>query len=167
MFSGSLIARSTKDTLEKTDDSVVQSSLDMIQKKQEARRLPAVLGMKDLTAFLVLIVVYIPLVSSVQFGGPAAFLYWALGFLTFLVPTAFVTRWLARRFPGAGGQYLWAKRVLGSNWSFFFAFCAWWPSIVITVATIQGSLVFIQYFLPTWFSTPIQQCSCPAILPIK
>src|SRR5437588_12730866 len=95
------------------------------QEGSARRTLPAVLGMRDLTLFMVLIVVFISNTNGVQFGGPIAFLYWALGLITFLVPFALVTRWLARRYPGKCAPYLWIGRILGPNWSFISAFCIW------------------------------------------
>jgi diguanylate cyclase (GGDEF)-like protein len=120
--------------------------------------LPAVLGMSDLTALMVLAVVFAFNTSGVQFGGPASFLYWCVGLLTFLLPCAAVTRWLARRYPGQGAPYLWARRVLGPGWSFFSAFCAWLPGVLAAISVIESGIVFIQYLAPTWFVTPMQQC---------
>src|SRR5947209_3045101 len=125
---------------------------------QTGIRLPKVLSRRDLTVSLVLIVVYISNVTGVQFGGAATFLYWILGLLTFLVPCAYVTRWLSRFFPGAGASYLWAARILGPKWAVFSAFCNWIPSVLVVVLGIQGSLLFLQYLVPTWFVTPLQQC---------
>ncbi len=122
------------------------------------QRLPAVLGLSDLTVFMILIVLFFNNTNGVQFAGPAAFIYWTLGLLTFLVPCAFFTRWLALRFPGEGGPYLWAKRTLGARWSFFFAFCAWLPGVLAVVAVVEACVVFVQYLVPTWFTTPAQQC---------
>src|SRR5438270_13007652 len=76
------------------------------------RPLPAVLGMRDLTLFMVLIVVFVSNTNGVQSGGPVAFLYWTLGLITFLVPCAFVTRWLVRHYPGQCAPYLWIGRIL-------------------------------------------------------
>ncbi len=124
---------------------------------QSQRSLPAILGKRDLTVMMVLIILFVANTSGVQFAGPSAFLYWTLGLLTFLVPCAFVTRWLARRFPGQGAPYLWATRILGPRWSFLSAFCAWLPGILAVVSAIESSLLFIQYLAPTWFVTPFQQ----------
>ncbi|MFL5698853.1 MAG: amino acid permease [Ktedonobacteraceae bacterium] len=122
------------------------------------RTLPTVLGMRDLTLFMVLIVVFVSNTNGVQFGGPVAFLYWALGLITFLVPYAFVTWWLARRYPGKCAPYLWIGRILGPNWSFISAFCIWLPGVLAVVSVIDNGLIFIQYLLPSWFVTPVQQC---------
>ncbi|HJT59408.1 MAG TPA: APC family permease, partial [Ktedonobacteraceae bacterium] len=128
------------------------------QDEQKTPRMPAVLGLCDLTVFMVLIVVFVNNTNGVQFAGPAAFLYWTLGLLTFLVPCAFFTRWLAQRFPGQGAPYVWAKRILGARWGFFIAFCAWLPGVLAVVAVVEACIVFIQVLEPAWFTTPAQQC---------
>ncbi len=122
------------------------------------QRLPAVLSIRDLTVLFVLTVVFIANVNSVQFAGPAAFPYWTLSLLTFLLPTAYVTQWLAKRFPGQGGIYLWAVQILGPQWGFISAFCAWLSGTIAVVSAIEGCTVFIQYLAPTWFITPLQLC---------
>ncbi|HEU0001978.1 MAG TPA: amino acid permease [Ktedonobacteraceae bacterium] len=123
----------------------------------EKQKLPAVLGTKEMAVFLLLIIMFISNVNGVQFGGPATFLYWGLGILTFLIPSAYVTRWLALRIPGQGAPYIWASRILGPGWNFLIAFCAWWPGVFAVVSAVDICVVFIQYLFPTWFSTPGEQ----------
>lgn len=120
--------------------------------------LPPVLNTRDLTVFMLLIILFISNNNGVQFGGPATFIYWILGLLTFLLPSAYITRWLARRIPGQGAPYLWAAHIIGANWSFFAAFCAWVPGVLSVVSAIEAGIVLIQYLVPTWFTTPLTQC---------
>ena len=122
------------------------------------QRLPMVLRTTDLTIFMVLTVLFITNINGVQFGGPASFLYWALGLITFLIPGAFVTQWLAHRFPGRSAPYLWATQILGPKWSFFAAFCIWVPGVLAVVAVTESGIAFVQYLFPSWFTTPVQQC---------
>ena len=121
-------------------------------------KLPAVLTIRDMTVLFVLTVVFISNSNGVQFGGPAAFSYWLLGLFTFLLPTAYVTQWLAKRFPGQGGIYLWAIQILGPRWGFISAFCAWLSGTIAVVSSIEGCTIFIQYLEPTWFANPLQLC---------
>lgn len=130
---------------------------DTSRSLKKVEPLPAILGTGDLVVLMVLIVLFVANNNGVQLAGPAAFFYWGLGLLTFLLPCAYVTRWLARRFPGQGAPYLWATRILGERWSFFSAFTAWLPGVLVTVAAIQSSLIFVQYLAPGWFTTPIEQ----------
>lgn len=115
--------------------------------------LPAVLGRRELTVFMVLTVVFIANINGTQAGGPAIFLYWGLGILTFLIPGAYITRWLAYRYPGQGAPYIWATRILGPYWSFLVAFCAWWPGVFALVAVADASLILIQDLAPAWSTT--------------
>src|SRR5579872_609057 len=123
-----------------------------------SQQLPAVLNTRDLTVFMLLIILFISNNNGVQFGGPATFIYWVLGLLTFLLPSAYVTRWLARHIPGQGAPYLWATHIIGANWSFFAAFCAWIPGVLSVVSAIEAGIVLIQYLVPAWFTTPLTQC---------
>ena len=118
---------------------------------------PAVLGVADLTAFMVLIVLFISNVTGVQSGGPASFLYWIIGGLTFLIPCAYVTRWLVYRFPGQGTPYVWATRILGNYWGFLVVICMWWPGILSVVSALEASLLFIQFLEPTWLVSSTSQ----------
>ncbi len=123
---------------------------------RDAHAFPAILTRRDLTVLMVLTVVFIANINGVQFAGPAAFIYWTLGLLTFLLPVAYVTQWLAKRFPGQGGIYLWAIQILGPQWGFISAFCAWLSGTIATVSAVEGCTVFIQYLAPTWFTHPVQ-----------
>ena len=154
---GDTVARASEPSQE-INVVLPEPALPLISSSSQSQRsLPAILGKRDLTVMMVLIILFVANTSGVQFAGPSAFLYWTLGLLTFLVPCAFVTRWLARRFPGQGAPYLWATRILGPRWSFLSAFCAWLPGILAVVSAIESSLLFIQYLAPTWFVTPFQQ----------
>ncbi len=134
------------------------------QPQKDAHAFPAVLTRRDLTVLMVLTVVFIANINGVQFAGPATFLYWMLGLLTFLLPAAYVTQWLAKRFPGQGGIYLWAIRILGPQWGFISAFCAWLSGTIAVVSAIEGCTVFIQYLAPNWFMHPLQLCFAIIIL---
>jgi diguanylate cyclase (GGDEF)-like protein len=142
---------SSSDEMKPYEDTVPLTS-------HEETRLPMALRTTDLTIFMVLTVLFITNINGVQFGGPASFLYWTLGLATFLIPSAFVTQWLARRFPGRSAPYLWATQILGPKWSFFAAFCIWVPGVLAVVAVTESGIAFVQYLLPTWFATPALQC---------
>ena len=134
------------------------------QQQRDGHAFPAVLTRRDLTVLMILTVVFIANINGVQFAGPATFLYWTLGLLTFLLPTAYVTQWLAKRFPGQGGIYLWAIQILGPQWGFISAFCAWLSGTIAVVSAIEGCTVFIQYLAPTWFAHPLQLCFAIIVL---
>jgi diguanylate cyclase (GGDEF)-like protein len=125
---------------------------------QKTVQLPTVLSTRDLTVLFVLVVLFISNINGVQFAGPATFFYWVLGFATFLIPSVYVVRWLSLRFPGTGGHYHWTKQILGPQWASVSVFALWLAGVLAVVSTVQGCLIFIRYLLPTWFSTPIEQC---------
>ena len=109
--------------------------------------LPKVLGPFDMVAIFVAIVLFAVQGSVVQPAGPAAFVYWVLGFLTFLIPGAIVTGQLGLMFPGEGSIYVWTNKALGSFWGFFAGFCAWWPGTLVMVATAVLVVNLLQFLM--------------------
>src|SRR5229473_263805 len=78
--------------------------------------LPKVLGRFDMIAIFVAIVLFAVQGSVVQPAGASAFVYWILGFVTFLIPGAIVTGQLGLMFPGEGSIYVWTNKALGALW---------------------------------------------------
>src|SRR6266576_2970358 len=109
--------------------------------------LPKVLGPFDMVAIFVAIVLFAVQGSVVQQAGASAFVYWILGFLTFLIPGAIVTGQLGLMFPGEGSIYVWTNKALGSFWGFFAGFCAWWPGALVMVATADLVVTLLQFLL--------------------
>src|SRR5260370_38550278 len=126
----------------------------MISEKVAPTLVGRVLTSFHLVVIFVALVLFIPNASTVQFAGPATFVFWILGFLTFLIPGAFVTAQLGRMFPEEGSLYVWTHKALGSFWGFFAGFAAWWPGVLAMI--LAGSLVVTlsQPINPTLFSTP-------------
>src|SRR6266487_989580 len=106
--------------------------------------LPKVLGRFDMIAIFVAIVLFAVQGSVVQPAGASAFVYWILGFVTFLIPGAIVTGQLGLMFPGEGSIYVWTNKALGSFWGFFAGFCAWWPGVLVMIATGDAVVSLIQ-----------------------
>src|SRR5438132_4631355 len=109
--------------------------------------LPKVLGPFDMVAIFVAIVLFAVQGSVVQQAGASAFVYWILGFLTFLIPGAIVTGQLGLMFPGEGSIYVWTNKALGNFWGFFAGFCAWWPGALVMVATADLVVTLLQFLL--------------------
>ena len=63
----------------------------MISERVAPGMLPRVLNSFDMSIIFVAIVLFIVNASAIQRAGPAAFTFWILGFLAFLIPGAFVT----------------------------------------------------------------------------
>jgi amino acid transporter len=51
-------------------------------------------------------------------------------------------------FPQEGSLYVWTQKALGPFWGFFAGFCAWWPGILVMVAT-GDAVVTIWQFIDT------------------
>ena len=118
--------------------------------------LPRVLNSFDMVAIFVAIVLFISNVPGFYGNGPVSIVYLVLGFVTFLVPGAIVTGQLGFLFPGEGSIYLWTHKAFGPFASFFAGFMAWWPGVLVMLAT--GSVVsqLLQY-LGGWTFAPWAQ----------
>ena len=107
--------------------------------------LPRVLSSFDMVVIFIAIVLFIVNASAVQPAGPAAFSYWILGFLLFLIPGALITSQLGQMFPQEGSLYVWTQKALGPFWGFFAGFCAWWPGVLVMVATGDAVVTLLQF----------------------
>jgi glutamate:GABA antiporter len=117
------------------------------------------LGAFDLVVIFVGIVLFIVNSASLQFAGPALFVYWIVSFLTFLVTGAFITAHLGRMFPEEGSLYVWTHKALGPFWGFFAGFVAWWPGpivmmlagiLVVTFAQQIAAFLDVEILTETW-----------------
>jgi glutamate:GABA antiporter len=140
-----------------TNDRAMMSERDMISEKVAPTLVGRMLNSFDLVVIFVALVLFIPNASTVQFAGSAAFVFWGLGFLTFLIPGALVTAQLGRMFPEEGSLYVWTQKALGPFWGFFAGFVAWWPGVLVMI--LAGALVvsLSQAIDPTLFTRPWQQ----------
>ncbi len=120
--------------------------------------LPKVLNSFDMVAIFVAIVLFVSNAAAVAKGaGPAAYVYWILGFLTFLIPGAIVTGQLGLMFPGEGSIYVWTSKAFGPFMGFFAGFCSWWPGVLVMIATGDAVVSLLQQFNNSWLSDPWQQ----------
>jgi amino acid transporter len=120
----------------------------MISERLAPGMLPRVLNSFDMTIIFVAVVLFIVNASAIQQAHQAAYTYWILGFLAFLIPGALVTAQLGQMFPQEGSLYVWTQKALGPFWGFFAGFCAWWPGILVMVAT-GDAVVTIWQFIDT------------------
>src|SRR5438874_2443623 len=107
--------------------------------------LPRVLNSFDMTIIFVAIVLFIVNAAALQPAKQSAFSFWILGFLVFLIPGALVTAQLGQMFPHEGSLYVWTQKALGPFWGFFAGFCAWWPGILVMVATGDAVVTIWQF----------------------
>ena len=117
----------------------------MISERIAPGMLPRVLGSFDMTIIFVAIVLFIVNAGGVQPAGQAAFTYWIVAFLAFLIPGALITAQLGQMFPQEGSLYVWTQKALGPFWGFFAGFCAWWPGILVMVAIGDGVVTMWQF----------------------
>src|SRR2546430_7247639 len=119
--------------------------------------LPKVLNSFDMVAIFVAIVLFISNASVIPGAGAAAYIYWVLGFIAFLIPGAIVTGQLGLMFPGEGSIYVWTHKAFGAFMGFFAGFCAWWPGVLVMIATGDAVVSFIQQLNGSWLQEPWQQ----------
>src|ERR1700726_996090 len=106
--------------------------------------LPKVLNSFDLVTIVVFIILWIPNAAVVTGAGAAAYIYWGLGFVTFLIPGAIVTGQLGLMFPGEGSIYVWTTKAFGNFTGFLAGFCVWWPGILAMIAGGDAVVTLIQ-----------------------
>lgn len=126
--------------------------------------LPKVLNSFDMVVIFVAIVLFITNAPGIAAGaGPSSYIYWILGFITFLIPGAIVTGQLGLMFPGEGSIYVWTTKAFGSFMGFFAGFCAWWPGVLVMIATGDVVVTMIQQLGTlfnanySWLAEPWQQ----------
>src|SRR5919205_3475817 len=117
----------------------------MISERIAPGMLPRVLSSLDMSIIFLAIVLFVVQASVIQPAGPTAFTYWILGFIAFLIPGALVTAQLGQMFPQEGSLYVWTQKALGPFWGFFAGFCAWWPGILVMVATGDAVVTLWQF----------------------
>src|ERR671938_311404 len=137
----------------------------MISERIAPGALPRVLSSLDMSIIFLAIVLFIVQASVIQPAGPTAFSYWILGFVAFLIPGAFVTAQLGQMFPQEGSLYVWTQKALGPFWGFFAGFCAWWPGVLVMVATSDLVVTIWQFIDKGTLSKPWpQMLGIPAVL---
>src|SRR5438128_4441254 len=117
----------------------------MISERIAPGMLPRVLNSFDMMIIFVEIGFVIVNAAAIQQAYQAAYAYWILGFAAFLIPGALVTAQLGRMFPQEGSLYVWTQKALGPFWGFFAGFCAWWPGILVMVATGDAVVTLWQF----------------------
>src|SRR5665213_1944972 len=98
------------------------------------------LGTLDLVLLNVAAIVGLRWLSVAAQIGPSSLTLWALGLITFLVPSALTVLELSSRLPGEGGLYLWSKAAFGdlhgfiAGWSYWIANLVFFPSLLLFAA---------------------------------
>ncbi|GHO99810.1 hypothetical protein KSF_098580 [Reticulibacter mediterranei] len=121
------------------------------------KAMPSILGTFDMTATYLLIIFFITNATVAASGGPAAFTYLLVGGITFFIPSVIATAQLGVMFPYEGSLYNWTHRIFGGYWSFFSAFCAWFPGVLVMVSAGDVVVSLIQGLNSHWLSDPKEQ----------
>jgi len=96
------------------------------------------LGLRDLSLFLIALMVGPRWISVAAHGGPGSVSLWILAALLFAVPLAIAVAALSAKYPGAGGLYIWARNDFGP-WPGFLNFWVYWLGIAFL---IPGAALF-------------------------
>lgn len=121
------------------------------------RAMPPILGTFDMTSTYLLVVFFITNATTAVSGGASAFTYLVLGGITFFIPCVIATAQLGVMFPHEGSLYNWTHKALGGYWSFFVAFCAWFPGVLVMISAGDVIVAFIQGLNSNWLAEPWQQ----------
>ncbi len=121
------------------------------------KAMPSILGKFDMVAIYLMIIFYITNSTVAASAGAAAFTYLALGGIAFFIPCVIATAQLGVMFPHEGSLYNWTHKAFGGYWSFFVAFCAWFPGVLVMIIDGDAIVAYIQGLNANWLIEPWQQ----------
>jgi len=107
--------------------------------------LKRVLGRFDLLLLFVVAVFNLNVVPSIAANGGATIWLWIISLLLFFWPQGIAVLELARRYPGEGGVYLWAKEVFGDFHGFLSGWC-YWTNNMLYVPTVTLYFVGVSVY---------------------
>lgn len=119
--------------------------------------MPKVVNASGLAATFVLIIFFITNVPSAIGAGAGTFTFWVVGAITFFIPCVIATAQLGHMFPHEGSLYNWTHRAFGGYMSFFVAFCAWFPCVLLMIVAAAVIVGYLQGLNAHWFVQPWQQ----------
>ncbi|MDP9083027.1 MAG: APC family permease [Pseudomonadota bacterium] len=107
-----------------------------------APQLHRALGTLDLVLLNVAAIVGLRWLSVAAQIGPSSLTLWAIGLITFLVPSGLTVLELSSRLPGEGGVYIWSKAAFGdlhgfiAGWSYWISNLVFFPSLLLFAAAV-------------------------------
>lgn len=108
-------------------------------------QLKRILGLSDLSFFLIAALVNLNSVPVVASAGPVALVLWFAGFFLFFIPQAIAVLELSQRSPNEGGIYIWNKKAWGDFHGFISGW-AYWVNNIFYVPTLLFYIIgFILY----------------------
>jgi amino acid transporter len=105
--------------------------------------LKRVLGLSDLSFFLIAALVNLNSVPVVASAGPVALVLWLAGFFLFFIPQAIAVLEFTKRAPQEGGIYVWNKKA----WGDFHGFVSGWAYWVNNIFYVPTLLFYIIGFI--------------------
>lgn len=121
------------------------------------KAMPGILGNFDMTAIYLMVIFFISNTPTFVGAGPAGFTYLALGAVSFFLPCVIATAQLGVMLPHEGSLYNWTHKAFGGYWGFFIAFCAWFPGVLVMIATGDTVVGLISGLNSNWLQQPWQQ----------
>jgi amino acid transporter len=112
----------------------------------EQPHLKRVLGRRDLVLLFVVAVFNLNVLPSVAANGGVTIWLWTIALILFFWPQGIAVIELARRYPGEGGVYLWAKEVFGDFHGFLSGWC-YWVNNMMYVPTVMLYFVGVSVFV--------------------
>lgn len=109
-------------------------------------RLVRVLGLSDLTFFLIAALVNLNSVPVVAGAGSVALVLWILGFALFFIPQGIAVMELSSRYPQEGGIYHWTKTAFGDFHGFMSGWC-YWTNNIFYIPTLLFYIVGFAAFI--------------------
>src|SRR6266851_3691742 len=134
-----------------------RGSESLVSEEYVVKTMPTILGKFDMVAIYLMIIFYATNAATAVAGGAAAFTYLLIGGITFFIPCVIATAQLGVMFPHEGSLYNWTHKALGGYWSFFVAFCAWFPGVLVMIIDGDAIGVYIQGLNIHWLIEPWQQ----------
>jgi amino acid transporter len=105
--------------------------------------LPRTLGTLDIVLLNIAAIVALRWLSLAAQTGPSSLTLWALGMITFFVPSALTVLELSSRLPGEGGIYIWSKAAFGElhafivGWAYWISNLVFLPSLLMFLAGVS------------------------------
>ncbi len=129
----------------------------LLSEEYTVQTMPKVVNASGLAATFVLIIFFITNVPSAIGAGAGTFTFWVVGAITFFIPCVIATAQLGHMFPHEGSLYNWTHRAFGGYMSFFVAFCAWFPCVLLMIVAADVIVGYLQGLNANWLVQPWQQ----------
>jgi amino acid transporter len=149
------VTRENMQTVVQKNEPVEDRSL--ISEEYPVKAMPSILGTFDMTSTYLLIIFFITNATTAASGGAAAFTFLLLGGITYFIPSVIATAQLGTLYPYEGSLYNWTHKAFGGFWSFFSAFCAWFPGILVMISAGDVIVTLIQNLNSNWLTDPREQ----------